>query len=101
MNTAVPHAEPVRLALHGDLDASSTAQVRRELFRAIRTHPAGRITVDVSGVTSLHEPVVGVLVESYRQASSTGGSLRLILAMADVTRLLGDAGLAGALLGPH
>jgi len=65
------------LHIKGLMDASTAANMIRELTPPLKDHASPSLTVDLSGVTSLDDFGVLVLVELKKSASSHGASFQL------------------------
>ena len=79
------------VAISGDMDIASVPMLREQLLGLLRPH-AGRVVIDLSGVTFCDASGLAVLVGASRRADLLGGVLRLVAPtplVATVLRLTG------------
>ena len=63
-----------RLAIEGQLDATTIWALQRELSTLLRRHP-NRVEVDVSGLSLIDTSGVGLLLSFFKKLSAQGGLL--------------------------
>lgn len=94
MSTGTDQLRPVEvgdasqvLRLSGRLDVAAAADLRLELASALQDG-AGRLVVDLSGVTAVDATGLGLLVSAHRRAQRGGRTLVLREVPGPVRRLL-------------
>jgi anti-sigma B factor antagonist len=84
--TATP-AEPVVVSCHGELTIKEAPALRDSLLAAIRA--GGHVVVlDMSDVTFVDQPAMGVIVGARARLHRSGGDLRLAGLQPKVTRMI-------------
>lgn len=78
----------------GDLDVTSSPQVRNEVVRLI-TDGANAVLLDLTAVPFIDSFGLGVLVSALKRTRSSGGDLTLVVTEPNVRRLLTLTGLDG------
>ena len=86
VRTTGPH-----LTIAGDLDAAGAARLRAQLDDAVV--PGVRLALDLSRVTHLSTPALGVLMHGYRRLRDSGGMLVIEAVSEPVERILRVSGL--------
>jgi anti-sigma B factor antagonist len=80
------------IALYGELDLSTVAEVRRHILRAEATS-AAEIVIDLSAVHFMDSTGITLLHEAHRRSQADGNRLRLLRGPAEVQRALEICGL--------
>jgi anti-sigma B factor antagonist len=89
-------ADGPRLAVTGEVDLESAAELRRRLLRAVHAHDL--VVLDLSGVTFMDSQGLGVLIRADAEARARGAVLHVAAASRPVRRLLALTQLTGLLL---
>ncbi len=103
--TATLHVEGVvvtsssvqRVALAGELDIASVAQIESTLLGAVSPDLTTDLVVDLAAVTFMDSSALGALVHVNKALTAGGGTMRLANAGGAVLRVLELAGLLDVL----
>ncbi|WP_433316733.1 STAS domain-containing protein [Micromonospora chersina] len=95
---AETHADRTVVRLAGELDISSTDELRGLLSDTIRETPV--VDVDLTDLTFMDSTALSVLIGAHQEAASAGGSLTVHNPAGHVRRVL-DVTCVLPLLGPH
>jgi anti-sigma B factor antagonist len=74
---SVTDAGAMRLAIEGELDAVTVAELRLEIEKLLAKRP-NRVEVDLSSLRMLDSSGVGALVSLYKRVRATGGEVVVI-----------------------
>jgi anti-sigma B factor antagonist len=83
------------VTVQGELDLSTAEDLRSALGRA-SGEGAPRLAVDLTAVTFLDSTILGVLVETLKQARERGGEMRLIGVHGSLAKVISITGLDSA-----
>jgi anti-anti-sigma factor len=67
----------VVIAIHGELDLSTTYELRAELLRAIKQESRAVTTIDLEHCTFVDSTALGVIVQAGRMLDGAGQELRI------------------------
>lgn len=83
------------VTVQGELDLSTAEELRSALGHAFGDG-APRLAVDLTAVTFLDSTILGVLVESLKQARERGGEMRLVGVHGSPAKVISITGLDSA-----
>lgn len=84
---AVEHSgDIIVVSLHGDVDVSTEADARRDLYGAVQSHPAG-VILDLSDVAFIDSTGLGVLIGMLRRLNAHDVPLALVVTGAGIARI--------------
>ena len=92
--------DPLVVAVGGEIDLYSGAELRDELLRALSRH-GPRLVLDLHEVTFIDSAGIEVLLATRRRAQLEGGWMRVIRASPCVRRIIGLADLQRELTLPE
>jgi anti-sigma B factor antagonist len=76
------------VACSGEVDLSAAKNLRATLLGALASRPGGHLVVDLTEVSFLDAPGLGVIVGSYQRAAAAGGRLTVVASQANVLKML-------------
>ncbi|HVB07055.1 MAG TPA: STAS domain-containing protein [Acidimicrobiales bacterium] len=80
------------LALRGEIDLSSSPQLREALVRLQEEEPPV-VVLDLSDVTFLDSTGLGILIGALKRRESAGGDLRLVITRPNLLKVFEITGL--------
>jgi anti-sigma B factor antagonist len=83
----------IEVALAGEIDVSTVAEVKEKLTGAIEANPGATVHVDLTKVEFLDSTALGVLVGALRRARTNGGEIVLAGARPNVAKVFQITGL--------
>jgi anti-sigma B factor antagonist len=95
----------IRLAIDGELDSVTVAELRGELEKLLAGRPA-RVEVDLASLRMIDSSGVGALVSLYKRVRAQGGDMIVTglrdqpLAIFRLLRVTGERGSGGGGAGP-
>jgi anti-sigma B factor antagonist len=83
----------IDVALAGEIDVATVAEVKEKLTGAIEANPGETVRVDLTAVDFLDSTGLGVLVGALRRARTAGGGIILAGARPNVAKVFQITGL--------
>ncbi|GIJ50700.1 hypothetical protein Val02_75860 [Virgisporangium aliadipatigenens] len=100
LRTSVPEPAVVEIAASGDVDMSTSPQLREAIVEALDAHRPQRVTVDLADVAFVDSSGLSALMYCRNIAERDGITLRVTAAQPLVRRVFMITGLVDVLLEP-